>query len=172
MKGISMQILNGKKLWLLAVTLALSASVATAQQSRPVNDAALKSAAKHGEEWLSNDRDYAATRYSPLKQIDTTNVSRLGLAWYYDTGSLPGTVEATPIVSNGTLYATVTWGVVFALDAKTGKEKWRWDPKIGTRISRRDPRESLTGFARDRVFVAAPETVESPFTTGKSTSAR
>ena len=131
MKGISMQILNGKKLWLLAVTLALSASVATAQQSRPVNDAALKSAAKHGEEWLSNDRDYAATRYSPLKQIDTTNVSRLGLAWYYDTGSLPGTVEATPIVSNGTLYATVTWGVVFALDAKTGKEKWRWDPKIG-----------------------------------------
>ena len=57
--------------------------------------------------------------------------SHLGLAWYYDTGSLPGTLEASPVISNGTLYGTVTWGVVFAVDARTGKEKWRWDPQLG-----------------------------------------
>ena len=126
-----MRIVNGKKSWFVAVMLALSASVAMAQQPRPVDEKALRNAAKNGDEWLTNGRDYAETRYSPLKQIDTTNVSRLGLAWYYDTGSLPGTIEATPIISNGTLYGTATWDVVFAVDARTGKEKWRWDPKIG-----------------------------------------
>ncbi len=125
-----MGILNGKKFWFVAVMVALSASVAMAQKPRPVDDNALRNAAKNGDEWLTNGRDYAETRYSPLKQIDTTNVSRLGLAWYYDTGSLPGTIEATPIISNGTLYGTATWDVVFAVDARTGKEKWRWDPKI------------------------------------------
>ncbi|MGD1209725.1 MAG: PQQ-dependent dehydrogenase, methanol/ethanol family [Candidatus Acidiferrales bacterium] len=125
-----MRILNGKKFWFVGVMVALSASVAMAQQPRPVDDNALRNAAKNGDEWLTNGRDYAETRYSPLKQIDTTNVSRLGLAWYYDTNSFPGTVEATPIISNGTLYGTATWDVVFAVDARTGKEKWRWDPKI------------------------------------------
>lgn len=126
-----MRILNRKKFWFVAVMIALWASFATAQQTQRVSDSALKNAAKHGEEWLTYGRDYAGTRYSPLKQIDTTNVSRLGLAWYYDTASFPGTVEATPIISNGTLYGTATWSVVFAVDARTGKEKWRWDPKIG-----------------------------------------
>jgi PQQ-dependent dehydrogenase (methanol/ethanol family) len=126
-----MRILNGKKLWFVAAMAVLSASAVVAQQPRPVDDKALRNAAKNGDEWLTNGRDYAETRYSPLKQIDTTNVSRLGLAWYYDTNSFPGTVEATPIISNGTLYGTATWSVVFAVDAKTGKEKWRWDPKIG-----------------------------------------
>jgi PQQ-dependent dehydrogenase (methanol/ethanol family) len=102
-----------------------------AQQPQRVDDKALKNAAKNGDEWLTNGRDYSGERYSPLKQIDTSNVSRLGLAWYYDTGSFPGTLESTPIVSNGTLYVTATWSMVFAIDARTGKEKWHWDPKIG-----------------------------------------
>ena len=126
-----MRILNGRKFWFVGVMVALSASVALAQESKRVDDNALRNAGKNGDEWLTNGRDHAGTRYSPLKQIDTTNVSRLGLAWYYDTDSFPGTVEATPIISNGTLYGTVTWSVVFAVDARTGKEKWRWDPKIG-----------------------------------------
>ncbi len=114
----------------LMVFFALSASIASAQQSQPVNDSALKSAVKHGEEWLTTGRDYQETRYSPLKQIDASNVSKLGLAWYYDTGSDRGTVETTPLVSNGVMYATLPWSVVVALDARTGKEKWRWDPQI------------------------------------------
>jgi quinohemoprotein ethanol dehydrogenase len=126
-----MQNLGGVKHWFVCFTLVLSASVAGAQQPRPVDDKALKSAVKNADEWLTNGRDYTERRYSPLKQIDASNVKRLGLAWYYDTGSFAGTVETTPIISNGTLYGTIPWSVVFAVDAKTGKEKWRWDPKIG-----------------------------------------
>ena len=103
--------------------------VAAAQQPKSVDGKALKSAAK-SEEWLSNGHDLGNNRYSPLKQIDATNAKRLGLAWSYDTESSFGTVETTPIVSNGILYGTAPWSVVYALDVKTGKEVWRWDPKI------------------------------------------
>lgn len=68
-------------------------------------------------------------RYSPLDQIDRNSVARLGLAWSYMTGSDRG-LEATPIVVDGVMYATASWSVVFALDAKTGRELWRHDPEV------------------------------------------
>jgi quinohemoprotein ethanol dehydrogenase len=68
-------------------------------------------------------------RYSPLAQIDETNVAKLGLAWSYATGTNRG-LEATPIVADGVLYATGSWSVVFALDARTGRELWRFDPHV------------------------------------------
>jgi len=114
----------------LALAVAVSAAAVAAQQSGVVDDKALVNAAKDANDWLSNGRDYSEQRFSPLTQIDASNVSRLGLAWYYDTGSDRGTVETTPIVSNGVMYATLPWSIVVALDAKTGAEKWRWDPKI------------------------------------------
>jgi quinohemoprotein ethanol dehydrogenase len=80
--------------------------------------------------WLSYGRTQGETRYSPLKQIDTTNVKRLGLAWSYVMGAGGGNQEGTPLMWNNTLYGITTWSVVFALDAKTGKELWRWDPEI------------------------------------------
>ncbi|HLF09757.1 MAG TPA: PQQ-dependent dehydrogenase, methanol/ethanol family [Gammaproteobacteria bacterium] len=94
--------------------------------AKPVDDAALVNAANSGDEWLTYGRDYAETRFSPLDQINSDNVARLGLAWYYDTDSLRG-LEATPLVSNGVLYATTSWSNVFALDARTGALLWRWD---------------------------------------------
>ena len=115
--------------WLVLVA-ALAVGTAAAQQTGLVDDKALVNAGKNANEWLTNGRDYTEQRYSPLTQIDTSNVSRLGLAWYYDTGSDRGTVETTPIVSNGVMYATLPWSIVVALDAKTGAEKWRWDPQI------------------------------------------
>jgi quinohemoprotein ethanol dehydrogenase len=118
--------------WCSALAIAaLCVAAGAAQQTSRVDDNALVNAAQNGDEWLTNGRDYSATRYSPLKQIDASNVGKLGLAWYYDTDSAPGTLESTPIVSNGTFYVTATWSVVSAVDARTGKEKWRWDPKIG-----------------------------------------
>ncbi len=96
--------------------------------SAQVDDAALKAAASAPDQWLTIGRDYAETRFSPLKQIESTNASRLGLAWSYDTGSLRG-LEATPLVANGVLYATADWSNVFALDARTGRQLWRWDAK-------------------------------------------
>jgi quinohemoprotein ethanol dehydrogenase len=101
------------------------------------------------EAWVTTGGDYAETRYSTLKQINDGNVERMGLAWYYDTDAAPGSLEASPLVSNGTLYATLTWDVVFALDAKTGRVKWRYDPHISQHNfppnSQDDPNRLRTG---------------------------
>jgi len=96
------------------IALFIGASIALAQQT----------------DWPTYGLNSGETRFSPLKQIDTTNVKRLGLAWSYDIGPGGGGQEATPLVSNGTIYGITNWSVVFAVDARTGKEKWRWDPEV------------------------------------------
>jgi quinohemoprotein ethanol dehydrogenase len=106
--------------------------IAHTAQSQPhrVDDAALTNAGKTGEDWLTYGLTPGETRYSPLTQIDATNVQRLGLAWAYDIGPGGGGQEATPLVFNGVLYGITNWSVVFAVDARTGKERWRWDPQV------------------------------------------
>ena len=80
--------------------------------------------------WLTYGRSQGETRYSTLKQINDTNAKRLGLAWSYVVGAGGGNQEGTPLMWNNTLYGITTWSVVYALDAKTGKELWRWDPEV------------------------------------------
>ena len=80
--------------------------------------------------WLSYGRDQAETRYSTLKQINDSNAKRLGLEWSYAVGAGGGNQEGTPLMWNNTLYGITTWSVVYALDARTGKELWRWDPEV------------------------------------------
>src|SRR4051812_3255633 len=118
--------------------LALS-STARAQQKSAVlppvvNDQVLRNAGTPADSqpgsWLSYGRSQNETRYSPLKQIDTSNASRLGLGWSYVLGAGGGNQEGTPLVWNNTLYGITTWSVVYALDARNGKELWRWDPEI------------------------------------------
>ena len=113
----------------------LFVTVIRAQQSAPPVDATvLKNAGTPADtlpgSWLSYGRSQNETRYSPLKQIDTSSVNRLGLAWSYALGSGGGNQEGTPLVWNDTLYGITTWSVVYALDARTGKELWRWDPEV------------------------------------------
>ncbi len=79
--------------------------------------------------WLVHGRDRGEQRFSPLRQIQRDNVGGLGLAWWTPTRSRRG-LEATPLMVDGVLYATSTWSVVFALDAATGEELWRYDPKV------------------------------------------
>jgi quinoprotein glucose dehydrogenase len=77
-------------------------------------------------------------RYSPLRQIDRNNVSKLKIAWVYHTGDVSdGTkyprrseFESTPIFVDGTLYVTTAFNRVVALDPVSGKERWTFDPKI------------------------------------------
>ena len=76
----------------------------TGQQFRRIDDAVLKNAGKTGEDWLTYGLSQGETRYSPLSQINASNVSRLGLAWSFDVGMGGGGQEATPLESNGTIY--------------------------------------------------------------------
>jgi len=80
-------------------------------------------------EWPLHGRTPDEQRFSPLTQIDRASVSRLGLAWSYDTGARRG-MEATPIVVDGVLYATASWSTVYALDAATGRTLWTYDPQV------------------------------------------
>jgi len=125
--------IKSKKTWLLVLLLGFGGAwFATAQQAPmqapyPVDEALINAPEA---EWLNYGRDYAGTHFSPLDQINESSVGQLGLAWSYDTGAYPGQLEGTPLMSNGTLYGTLTWSVVYAVDARTGEEKWRWDPMI------------------------------------------
>src|SRR5205823_12092117 len=94
---------RSRTIHLLLILIPL-ASIMTAQSGRKIDDAALKAAGRTGEEWLTYGLNYAETRYSPLNQINDSNVSRLGLAWSYDVGPGGGNQEATPLVWNGTIY--------------------------------------------------------------------
>ncbi|HEY5565997.1 MAG TPA: PQQ-binding-like beta-propeller repeat protein, partial [Gammaproteobacteria bacterium] len=93
-----------------------------------VDDAAL--GASPNREWLTYGGDYAETHFSPLDEIDPSNVSRLAVAWTFEIAGTDGNLEATPLVADGVIYATGTWSHVFALDAATGAVKWRWDPGL------------------------------------------
>jgi quinohemoprotein ethanol dehydrogenase len=113
-----------------AFLVLFAAAVVHAQTARPVDDLSLRSAGKNGAEWTTYGFTQGETRYSPLNQLDTSNISRLGLAWSYDAGKGGGNQEATPLMWDGKIFSITNWNIVFALDARTGKELWRWDPEV------------------------------------------
>jgi quinohemoprotein ethanol dehydrogenase len=91
--------------------------------------ARLREADKEPQNWFTGGRDKDGSYYSPLTGIDAKNVKQLGFAWQYDLGEPMRGQEATPIIIDGVMYTSGTWGYVYALDAATGRELWRYDPK-------------------------------------------
>ena len=81
------------------------------------------------ENWLAHGRTSSEQRFSPLQQINESNVAELSLAWYTDLDTNRGQ-EATPIVVDGVLYSTSAWSKVQAVDAKTGRLLWQYDPEV------------------------------------------
>ncbi len=94
-----------------------------------VDDARLRAAASEPQNWLMHGGTYREQRFSPLDEINTKTVGQLGLAWSFDTNTNRG-LEATPLVIDGVMYTTGSWSVVFALDARTGKLIWSYDPQV------------------------------------------
>ncbi|HEY1313078.1 MAG TPA: PQQ-dependent dehydrogenase, methanol/ethanol family [Steroidobacteraceae bacterium] len=115
-----------------------SAVFAAAVPSMPGNlDAArLKAADKEPQNWFTAGRDQNGSYFSPLANIGAANVKQLGFAWAYDLGYPMRGQEATPIVIDGVMYTSGTWGYVYAVDAASGKELWRYDPKPNYFIGR------------------------------------
>ena len=80
-------------------------------------------------DWPIRKADHASSSYSPLTQINKENVSQLQLAWEYKTGDEKlYTIECNPIIIDGILYASSPMLNVFALDAATGEEVWKFVP--------------------------------------------
>jgi len=97
-----------------------------------------QSPADEPESWNVYGGDSGGSRYSSLARIDRRNVSQLKAAWTYRTGERGKgfasadklTFEATPIIVDATLYLSTPTNIVIALDAVSGRERWRYDPKI------------------------------------------
>jgi len=80
-------------------------------------------------EWRQHGLDAAETRFSALADINSGNVSNLGLDWYFDYPTSRG-MEATPLVVDGVIYTTASWSMVFAHDARSGELLWFHDPQV------------------------------------------
>jgi len=136
--------------WLGAVLLLGGAHAGAASASTPARSAA--------RDWPLAGGDVDGSYYSRLTQIDAHDVQRLGFAWQYDLGEPRRGQEATPLVVDGVMYTSGTWGYVYALDAATGRLLWRYDPHADF-FAAREPCCDLVnrGVAvwKGRVYVAS-----------------
>jgi quinohemoprotein ethanol dehydrogenase len=109
------------------------------------------------ENWDAYGRESTEQRFSPVEEINTGNVSKLGLSVVYDMRDGRG-VEATPLEVDGMLYVTSAWSIVYALDAVTGQERWVFDPKVDRAVGAKaccDAVNRGVAYADGKVFVAA-----------------
>ena len=111
----------------ILAALLIFALAAAANAETVVDDAALGDESQ-GANWLSYGRTYSEQRFSPLAEIDASNVKRLGLAWSLDLPT-DRSLLSTPLVVDGVMYFTGTFSVTRAVDTQTGKVLWEYDPK-------------------------------------------
>ena len=109
------------------LTVAAPATAAEVTSDRLIN------ADKEPQNWLMNHRTYDAQRYSPLDQINTSNVKHLKLAYAVALGgtSANANLESTPLAEDGYLYVVDQWGVLYKIDGRSGdvgRILWRMDP--------------------------------------------
>src|ERR1019366_3441944 len=91
---------------------------------------------KAGREWAAYGGNPEDTRYSPLKQINRSNVSKLQVAWSYDASDGRGGLETNPLVVDGLVYGNTPGGKLIALDGATGKLVWSWVSKSRSQRTR------------------------------------
>ena len=108
---------------------AFAGNVSDRSGAANVNDATVRANEATTNDWPVHGLDFGGTRFSKLDRINTSNVSDLGFVWSYDLDSTRG-VETTPLVVGGVMYVTAPWSIVHALDVRTGKTLWTYDPKV------------------------------------------
>jgi membrane-bound PQQ-dependent dehydrogenase (glucose/quinate/shikimate family) len=101
-------------------------------------------------DWLHWGRTAAGTRYAPFDQITAQNAAQLEPAWIYRTG-VGGAFKATPLQVGRTLYVCLAGNIIAALDADTGEQRWRFDPKL------KDSRVGFTTTCRGVTYFKAPQ---------------
>lgn len=114
----------------IATTAALALTLASWMPAvaEPVTGARLLAAGSDSANWLTHGRDYANQRFSPLDGVNRDTVKKLVPKWIYQTG-ISATFQTTPLVADGIMYLSAPFSHVIALDAKTGRELWRYEHK-------------------------------------------
>ncbi|KEQ52287.1 PQQ-dependent dehydrogenase, methanol/ethanol family [Sphingobium chlorophenolicum] len=109
---------------------ALAAGAALLALSTGVISRSAQSAGPAATNWSSFGGDDQEQHYSPLAQIGEANVAKLGLAWSYDVDSFDSYTQ--PLAVDGVIYFAVGLSVVHAVDARTGKLLWQYDPDVAS----------------------------------------
>ncbi|HVO14384.1 MAG TPA: PQQ-dependent dehydrogenase, methanol/ethanol family [Alphaproteobacteria bacterium] len=123
---------------LLTAFLVATITLGTTARAADVDARRILGADREPQNWLTVGRTYSEQRYSPLEKINTGNVGQLGLAWYYDIKMRTARgLEATPLVVDGVMYTSTAWSHVVALDARTGKQLWEFNPQVNGAIAGR-----------------------------------
>jgi quinohemoprotein ethanol dehydrogenase len=125
----------------------------------PPDPAASEDDGQHasGNDWPMSGGDAGKSYHSSLVDIAAANVGTLGLAWSADLGT-NRVLEATPVVIGGVMYTSGVAGRAYAFDAATGRERWRFEPRVDMQVNRTvccDMANRGVAVARGKVFVAA-----------------
>ena len=144
------------RLPLLGLLCVASVAASSLQAGLPDYPAATHPVA--GDQWPYVGGDAAGTWFSSLADINDSNAGQLGFAWAYDMGTERGQ-EATPLVMGGVMYTSGVWGIVYALDAVSGKLLWSFDPGVDPASARNACCDTVNrGVAvRDGVVFVASE---------------
>jgi quinohemoprotein ethanol dehydrogenase len=118
---------------LLALTMVLAAC--TQKPAGRIDEIRVARADGEPHNWFTAGRDAGKTHFSPLTQINKHNITKLGFAWAFETGT-NRVLEATPIVVDGVMFTSGPLGRVWALDARTGALLWRFTPQVDGQIHR------------------------------------
>lgn len=149
--GVQRRVIATLSCLALTAGLAAVASAAGIERYSPVTDARL--VAPEPENWLHYRGTYNAWGFSPLDQINTSNVKNLRPVWAFSTGLTEGH-QAPPIVNDGIMYVAATFNVVFALDAKTGELLWKYKRELPADLAMLHPTTRGVGLYEDKVYLA------------------
>jgi alcohol dehydrogenase (cytochrome c) len=119
----------------------------------PVTDAMLRD--PDPGDWLMIRRNYQAWSYSPLTQINTTNVKQLQLVWSWAMNDTTAANEPTPIVHNGIMFLANPGNIVQALDARTGE--LIWENRVGPDLSNGLGGIRSLALYQDKVYLATTD---------------
>ena len=107
-------------------------------------------------DWLMYRRTYDGSGFSPLQQINTSNVEKLSLAWSLSTDLIEAQ-ETTPVVNHGRMFITTPGNNVIALDAKTGTQLWRYVKKYPDGLFQLHPTNRGVALYGNRVYMATTD---------------
>lgn len=119
---------------------------------------ALVHAGNQSQDWLTYGGDLGQQRFVPNAEINTGNVRNLRLKWIFQTGVI-GSFENTPIVEDGVMYVTTPYNHVFAVDARSGRQLWHYQHKLGTTIFCCGPNNRGVAVYGDNVYMATLDTM-------------
>ena len=144
----------------IATLIAVLSAPYTVAARAATGDTAASPTAVPEDAWTSYGRDHTEQRHSPLAEINRDNVENLQLDWALDLPDA-ASLNSTPLMVDGTLFFSSDRAILYAVDARTGKQKWRYDPAgwrhspRGTSISANNNRG--IAYWQGRIFVGTPD---------------